>query len=394
MLLFVGLLFVLLSIYGYHVSKVVYSPYTVMSGVWGIVILLYIISAPAFYPIQGKFPYMILLWVVVFFFSSIFIDKMVRLYLCKNTMNGFVLNNKMWCLLLVIAIPVGLYSIYSSIQYASQNPELFFMALRSANTGEEENVENSLGILEYFCTSLLILYLVALTLKKGNKIQLWVLIIINVGLSIMTMAKSMFMQLFLVTIVILLSQHLIRKRHVLFSGIALAIIFVVISILRMADQSDDFQMKDFVDTYMFSGMVAFDTINIVPTEDGRYVFRFIYAIAHALNPTIPVSKPILEYTTISPTGDVTNVYTALFPVYSDYGWTGILFFSFFIGGFTGLLYAFACKYVPFMIVYANVVFFIVMEFMGDYWFINLSTFFQYVFFTMILFKPIKIKING
>lgn len=389
MLLIIGLIFIILSIYGYRVSHVVYSPYTIMAGLWGIIIILYLISAPSFYPVENKFPYMILLWVVSFFFSSLMAERGTSLYLKNKTISQYALNKRIWHILLAIVIPISLYSIYTSITYAFHNPELFFLMLRSANTGADENYESSLGILSYFCTSLIILYLVALALRNNKKI-LWLLFIMNVVFSITTMAKSLFMQIFITSMVLLLSSSRIKKKHILFSGAGLVVFFIVMTTFRMADQPDNFDMKLFFDSYLFSGMVALDHLNIVPTEDGRYVFRFFYAIAHAFNNSVPVTEPILDYVTISQTGSVTNVYTGLFPFYHDFGWVGLFLFSLLLGGLAGVIFSFACHFVPFMIIYANVAFFISMEFLGDFWLINFSTFLQYVIYTFLLFKPTRI----
>ena len=63
-ILFLGLFFLLLAYIGYKNSHSLFSPYTLVSGTWGVILVAYTISSPNFYPLENRFPIAIFIWVL------------------------------------------------------------------------------------------------------------------------------------------------------------------------------------------------------------------------------------------------------------------------------------------------------------------------------------------
>ena len=388
MLLILAILFLIFTIAGYSISRTLVSPYVLTSGVWTIILLAYLISSPSFYYVENRFVPAILIWVTFYGLSSLFTEKLFSSRLRKHK----IINEKIWKLLLVISVSVTLIACYTNIKEALTNPEFFFISLRSMNTGLDETIEKETTIWSYFLAAATILYLAELIRYPEKKKIFILLLLVNLLFSFVTMAKSMFAQLFFCTAIILAIQKRIKLKQMILPIAVLSFVMVIIQLLRTVPGSEDFSTAGFVDAYLFSGMIAFDHSNIHITGDGSHTFRLFYAIAHVFDDRISVVNPILEYATISNTGAITNVYTGLYPFYADYGMLGVFIFSIIYGSFAGFLYSHSRYSHPALILYSIFATFSLLLFFGDFFLTNLSLFLQYVFYSMILYSP-KLKIK-
>ena len=199
----------------------------------------------------------------------------------------------------------------------------------------------------------------------------------------------MFIQLLLVSFIIKFFSKKIKIKSIIFVFSGLLLLFYLIHSLR----ESDFEIMSYFQAYFFSGIVAFDNVPITINWEGDNVFRFFYAIAHAINPNIPVSEPIFDYCVISNAGHMTNVYTGLYPFYSDFGYAGIGVFSVLWGSLAGYLYKKAFVSIPFLLLYSILIVYVSLMFFGDFLCANFSLSLQYILFILLLFIPYKFKLE-
>ena len=89
----------------------------------------------------------------------------------------------------------------------------------------------------------------------------------------------------------------------------------------------------------------------------------------------------------------TNTYTVLYPFYKDFGTSGVLFFSVIYGSVYGYLYKKTVTGNKFaLIVYAMLLNYIILQFIGDFIFTNLSMEIQHLIFAILPF--LKFRYNG
>lgn len=373
---------------GYKSSDSYFSPYTLVSGTWGVILVLFTLSAPNFYPVVNRFPLAILIWVFGFYITSFAVNYNIR----KSNKKRQKINEKIWRILVTISVPLVIYSAYSSISNALSNPEKFFFMLRAMHNGLDDDIEKeSMGIAAYFLASIFILYLAEFIRYPEKKKLFYVLLSLNILFAAITVAKAQFIQIFIATIVILSFKKRIRIKKLVIPTLLLFAFFVILQNVRSANEVgdiDDSGIMGFFNSYLFGGIVAFDHTSFNITWDGRNVFRLFYAIAHVFNKNIPIADLILEYSQIGP-DSYTNVYTGLQPFYMDYGMAGIAVFSIIYGFFAGLLYSRASNNNAALIIYSILASHTVMFFMGDYVSAGLSLFFQYCFYAFILYIPTK-----
>ena len=385
-ILFLGIFFLLLAYIGYKNSHSLFSPYTLVSGAWGVILVAYTISSPNFYPLENRFPIAIFIWVLGFYVTSLFFSSKLK----ESKYRKQTINTKIWKILIAVSVPTVLYSAYSSINNALKNPEKFFFMLRAIHNGLDENVEGeSLGILAYFLASIFILYLAEYIRYPEKKKFFYVLLALNILFAALTVAKAQFVQIFIASFVVLSFKKKIRIKKLIIPTLLIFAFFVLLQNIRSDNDISDIgenSIKGFIDSYVFGGMVAFDHTTFNITWDGRNVFRLFYAIAHVFNKSVPVADIILDYSQIGPQ-NYTNVYTGLQPFYQDYGMMGIAVFSIVYGALAGFLFAKAKTNSPALIVYSILASHTIMFFMGEYLSASLSLFIQYAFYSYIIYLP-------
>ena len=387
MIVLLCILFFFLSIIGYRHNQDIFSPYTLGPIIWFVILLLYIFSSPTFYPIDIRFPLCVFLWVIFFTISSFVVSENLNFKYTKFN----AINERVWKILLSLSIFACLFGAYNAISVALSDIDTFFTTLRSINTGLDDNITiKSSGIFSYFYSALLVLYLAELTTRRHSKRFLYILLFLNLLFSFVTMAKTQFALLFICSIVVLYKQKKVKIRQLIIPLLLLLLFFVFLQILRSVDGFEgEFDIKRFFDIYLFSGMTAFDVVNISPGWDGKYTFRFFYAIGSVLGLDIPVADTILNYTLIDSMGTITNVYTGLFPFFADYGYFGVILFASINGALYGYLYKKSKANNAALIIYSILSSYYVLIFLGDFLYTNLSLFIQYVFYSLIIFYPKK-----
>ena len=382
MLIAVLILTVLMICIGWYTSKDMFSPYVAAPGVWAIAILIYYFLPNTFYSIKGNFPFVLSIWLIGFFISSIigdFFTTNASMISCLRKPNMTVLN--IYTIIVCICVPI-----YCGIivhQAFTEEPEKLFRYMRVMNTGQSEDIEMpKLGILTYTITLAYVMIFFGLLYFKSKTIKV-VIILLNILIAMVTMAKIAVLSILFSSLYLCFVKKYIKLRHMAYG----MIVFIGFSFLiqDLRHDLDDTETTNFLALYLSSSMVAFDYYALPCSSIffGEYTFRIFYAIGHVIGLTSAPSNTILEFVSIP---DTTNTYTCLYPFYTDFGILGVLIGSIIYGLFYGYLYK-KCKtggkYE--LILYAIFLTYILLGFFAELIFTNMSITLQYMFFALLPF---------
>lgn len=383
--IFVALFLFLLAYISFGWNNHLFAPAFISNVLWGTFVLLYNITDNGLYPLDEKFYLGLLLWSVLFTFAAWLVNQ--KSVVEKDFVpNRLVLN--IFFVIVVMVAPITMWKIY---QKAMEGPtDVLFFNLRQLSTNPEE-YDFSLGIFGYVYSLAAIALMGEFLANKGKiykNFKIIVLIILNAGLSILTVSRTAFFFILISLFIIYAFKNTVKIKHFFYVFAGIIILFVGMTFLK--DSFDDgVNISSSFFVYLFSGMTAFETLTPAPADYdfGANVFRIIYAIGKSLGfGTEPVSN-ILDYVSVP---EKTNVYTFLYPFYRDFGYLGILIFGFLYG----LLFQFIYKNARsskgfYLIFYSYLVSVLLFQFLGDTLVTNLSMSLQYLFFSILLFKRIK-----
>lgn len=382
MLIAVLILALIMTSIGWHLSHDIFSPYVAVPGVWAIAILIYYFLPNTFYPVHNKFPYTLAIWLVGFFISSITCE-----FLTPSASIASVLRQPSQKVLYIytaitcISIPIVCGIIIK--QALLENPENIFRYMRIMNTGIDENIEMpNLGILIYFVALAFIMLFYTLIYFK-SKTMIILITILNLIVATVTMAKTTFLSIMFSALYLCYVQGKIKIRHLVYGLLAFILLSFGVQSLRAV--GEDLETNSFLALYLSSSIVAFDyyTIPFSSEHLGMHTFRILYAIGHTLGITEPPTETILEFVSIP---DMTNTYTNMYPFYEDFGNIGVFVFSIVYGIFYGFLYKKSRTGGKIQLVlYAIFLTFVLMEFIGEFIFTNMSVTIQYIVFATLPF---------
>lgn len=367
---------------GWYLSRDLFAPYVAVSGVWSIAIVIYYVLPNTFYPISHDFPFVLSVWLVGFFVSSAVCDHFTpsaSLYAINRQPNRTVL--KAYVIITCLSMPVVCGAIVK--QAFLEDPENMFRYMRMMSTGQDENIEMpNLGILLYFVSLGFVMMFFSLLYFKSKKLKA-LIIFLNLLLAAVTMAKTSFLGIMFSSMYLCYNQKIIKIRHLLYGLLAFVALSFVIQSVRAV--GEEMETTNFLALYLSSSMVAFDYYAVPCSSHlfGMHTLRIVYAIGHALGITDAPADTILEFVSVP---DITNTYTNMYPFYEDFGIVGVFVFSVVYGMFYGYLYKKTRTGGKFeLMLYAIFLTFVMMEFIGEFIFTNLSTSLQYVFFAAIPF---------
>lgn len=380
-MIFVLILLLVMAIVGWHLSKDIFAPYVVAPGVWSVIILIYYLLPSELYPIRNDFPMALTVWSLGFFVSSCaaeyFTSGTSRLSVPK------IPNMKiLWVYVLITLTIVPVLCITVFVIALLEEPETMFNYLRIMNTGLDENIEApDFGPLVY-CISVAYVTLFFVMTYLNKKWIIYSVFFVNILYAFISMAKTNFLCVLFASLYLGYIRKIISKKQLLYGFLVFIIICFAVQIARLGD---DFSMLEFLSTYLSSSMVAFDYF-AEPSSSihfGENTFRLFYAIAYALGSGIQPVQTILEFVSVPIS---TNTYTCLYPFYTDFGFVGLFVFSAIYGIFFGFLYKKNKSNSNFaQILYAIFLTFLLLEFIGEFIFTNLSLNIQYVVLTFLPF---------
>ena len=367
---------------GWYLSHDVFSPYVAVPGVWSMAILIYYFLPNTFYAVTNDFPYVLSLWLVGFFASSVIAEHYTPVASQawrEREPSPMVL--RVYFVLSCFSIPAVCGAILW--QALTEDPENIFRYMRIMNTGLDENIEMpNVGILIYSVSLAFVLMFFSLLYFK-SKLAKFVVILLNVMLAVVTMAKTTFLSIMFSSLYLCYVQNIIKKRHLLYGLAVFVALSFVVQQLRSVDE--DVEANSFLALYLSSSIVAFDHFAVPCSSQffGMHTFRIFYAIGHAIGLTEPPADTVLAFVSVP---NMTNTYTNMYPFYEDFGYVGVLVFSIVYGLFYGYLYKKSRTGGKFqLILYAIFLTFVLMDFIGEFLFTNMSATLQYIFFAFLPF---------
>lgn len=383
-----------LVFYGWKISQDIFAPFVITPLVWAFVLFCFLVFPHNLYPIGEKFAGNLLVWVISFFLSSLVAyqrtsmtsEAAVQVMPNKKVINLYV---TLTIILMPIVIVVTIWTAFIN------DPVNMFRYLRVMNTGVDESIEApDLGILNYMVAMAYVTLFFTLLYVK-NKWILGTIIFLNLMLAFITMAKTTFLCVILSSLYVLYVKEIIKIRHITYGLLFFVLLSLTLQSLRAASSQDEVVAVDSFDffiLYILTPIPAFEhfALPFSAVHWGENTFRLFYAIFYALGSDIAPVKTILEFVYVPVE---TNTYTVLYPFYKDFGTFGVFFFSAVYGLFYGYLYKKTITGSKFaLIVYAMLLNYIILQFIGDFIFTNLSMEVQHVFFALLPF--LKFKYNG
>ena len=382
MLIAVLILALMMTVIGWYLSHDLFSPYVAVPGVWVVAILILYLLPNTFYPVRNEFPFVLTTWLTGFFVSSIACEHFTPCAsetAIKRQPNRVVLYT--YIVITCISIPVICALIIK--QAFIEDPENIFRYMRIMNTGMDEEIEMpNFGILIYFVALAFVMMFYSLIYFKSKTIK-FIIIFMNFMIAIVTMAKTTFLSIMFSSLYLYYAQGKIKIRHIAYGMLVFVSLSFIIQSLRAA--GEEIETTNFLALYLSSSIVAFDYY-ATPWESpmfGMRTFRIFYAIGHAIGLTEPPTEAILEFVSVP---NMTNTYTNMYPFYEDFGYWGVIIFSIIYGTFYGFLYKKSRTGGKMeLVLYAIFLTFVLMEFIGEFIFTNMSLTLQYIFFAVIPF---------
>lgn len=387
MLLLTFAILLLLTVGGYYLSRDLFSPFVLQPGVWSFILLVFQLLPHGFYPLTHDFLPALLLWNMGFLLTAYVIFYYTRpssLFSQEREPSSLLLNIYFGASVVFMPIVIGLTVWIAYVE----DPVNMFRYLRIMNTGVDEDIEApDLGVL-YYLVSMTYVLLFFMLLYVKRKWMIAVVLVLNLLFAFVTMAKTVFLSVIFPFLYIAYRNGKIKIRHFLYGLVGFVVLSFVLQSFRSASSQDNVEAVEatpFISLYLLSSMPAFDTYaeSASAREWGSHTFRLFYAIGHALGITEEPEKTILPFVGVP---ELTNTYTVLYPFYIDFGLLGVFFFSLCYGCAYGFLYK---KVVTggkmAEVLYAIALCFLILEFIGEFFFTNLSQEIQHVFFVVLPF---------
>lgn len=386
--------FFMISFIMYKINRKIINPLFIVPFLWANVLLLYNLVPHILYSLQNQFLIAIFLWVTCFTIGGLLINfSLERLAIFHNKYFNFKVFNLYYWIIIIFA-PVCVYLLV--VEALKVDIQYLFVMLRSFNTGSEKT-ETSFAVLGYIFNFTFAGLLLKIqnyeSANKGDKLKLNMLILMNVLLSIVTVARTSFLFLAISSFVVLYFKGKLTIKHYVVSIGSLVFLMVALTVIRSMISWQENEESSFVTTlsiYMFGGLPAFDTLSIDSNgQFGSHTFRFFYALLNAIGGNFEVKDTIYEYVNVP---IETNVYTVMCPFFKDFGYYGIVIFGFIYGFIFQMLFKLSLKnYKIIQLVFAYIFPMLLMQFFGEYLFSNLSVFFQILIYFSIPYC-FKIKI--
>ncbi len=392
MLFLIGLIFTILIAIDYKITRSFYSPGFLNGITWLSLIILYQLIPHHYNALNDKFPSAILLWVVIFNLCSLFSFLLTTKSVAVDSYNHKIFRIEIW-----LSVIGTLILAFNSIKIAAQNPAYFFIYLRSLSTGLDEGVkmEGVSAIWGYARSGMIVVYLIMLlNIEKYSKRTIWIMLLLNLLTVLVTMAKSQLFAILFASAIIMLYKDKIRIKHILTGGLLFLILCLTMQDVRSAE-SDEVNANGFFAAYILSGSAAFDKYDSTSQPSHINTLRFFYAVTNSLGLSDTEAPPtILPYQSISNRGDITNVYTMLYPYYTDYGYVGVAVFAIILGLIFGSVFKKSNTNNFFKIIYSLISVALVFAFFGEILMSNLSTYIQYLIFAWLPYYTRNIRFKS
>ena len=385
MLEIVSVSFIILVVIFYLLTKDIFHPSVIVSGLWATLLSLYIFTKHPLWDLSDNFSLAISLWVFPFTIMSYICSRVPirilhssRMYnvnvIFFNRLFPFVIVYNLLFLFLIIFYAGGL-NFYSIRQLLLQPSYPFLLdVLFYLNTFFSAYVLYGLINIENFAKKkivLLLLLLLVVSLFKSN--------------------KTSFLSFFVSVLFILKLKNKLKVLPVIFIIISLMTLLTLVSLNRADyDFKSDGGLLNFLYIYILSPLTAFDLL-----LNGEYVLdggtpgsgtlTFFYKVLNVFGADLKISE--LGGWVYVPLQ--TNVFTTMRGFYLDGGYMGIAIMGTILGTIWGFLYALqAIGHKVYVLFYALMISSLFFQSFGDYFFYTFSVTLQYYISSIIMSRGV------
>lgn len=380
-----SILFLLLA-FSVWITRDFFHPAVLVSGLWAILLFLYLFLDHPLWDLSEDFYVAVLLWVVPFvIFATIKHKKRVKVSDGLKTNN---INRDFYRLLYKYVFAYAVIFILAIVAYAGG---LNFSGIRVLLVGED--LPPFINILFYLNTFMTV-YVFYGILNPGliEKGKILVLVLLLLAISMLKANKTSFLAIFVGVLYLLKKRgQLSRKTFVLLSCVLGVLLFAVTSNRADYDFESESGLENFLYIYLLSPLTAFDAllnreVILQAGTFGESLFEFFYKVLNTFGANLKISELGTGINVPLPT----NVYTAMRGPYLDGGFLGIFIVSTVLACIWNKLYSLQRNNYPIYVVfYATMVSSLLFQSFGDYFFHSLSMTIQYFLFSIIVKKGVR-----
>jgi oligosaccharide repeat unit polymerase len=366
----------------------IFAPSVITSGIWFIVLLLYITVDNKLNPLTDKFLDAINIWIVLFCISSLFTQSLGRKKI--NRIEPSRLARNIFYYFSIITFPLVLLKAYYIISLGISSNWMADLRTGAIGGIKELSIEDANP---FYVVIWLVSYLIELYYySKDNRKRVFVLFFIYLVFAFVSMAKIHFLILILSTIYILYVKQYIRFKHLIVGFVLLLSVLQGIQILRSTSKTSEHTIKGTLELYLLSPQPAFETVKPNSSKQfGENTCRFFYAIKNKLG--MSEIKPVDTILKFVYVGVGTNTYTVLYPYYKDFGLMGIGIFAIIVGALSGFTYKRVMDgNIIYLIIYSLLLYEVIMQYGAEMFFTNLSLNLQRIIIAVLPFLITKYEL--
>ena len=357
-----------------------FSPWMLTTGVWAVILVMFLFSGHLLYPLVTRFYTCVALWVPILCATSI-----VTYYAFPNRNDSGIKEESMpvnrlffnfFFLISVVFTPLYVYGIYRVVSMFDAADMLYNLRIL-ANSDYKLPGE---GVLKYVNAVNQALFIIAMwRYPKISKAQFVCIILANILCAVAIMEKGALFFMLVVALFVLYEKGRVRLRSIVLSVLGVFFLFYGFNFLRNGSDVENVRsLTDFLSVYILSPSVAFEQVQEKLTDQfGSRTLAFFYAVLSKLGlGHYGVEQKVQEFVQVP---ILTNVYTVFQPFFQDFGYRGVAFFASVYGVFTGWLYR-QCRNggAVSRCLYAYVAMTLVLQFYQENLILSLSVLIQYV----------------
>lgn len=382
--MYIAIFILLMGICSYLYNRSIFHPAVVANGIWGTIILLYNNLNHPLWCLSDAFYIAILCWLLPFTLLSNFIGNIPIKHKTYKQFGNIRFYNKLMPFILVL----GFLSICGFIMYSKGSMQLIRLLLT------DQEFPFYIKIILYLSTFLIVYFLWGIiNIEHINKKSIVFLLVVLLIISIFKSNKTSFLSLFVsIAYIFYYKRNLSIKKIVISSAVLIVFLIIVSSSRADYDFESSSGLENYLYIYLFSPLTAFDLllnqeINLGVPATGESILIFFYKIFNVFGANI-------DFSTLGVWVDVplpTNVYTVMRIFFLEGGFVGILIGSVIMGIIWGVLFRMQKTRNPIIAVfYATMLPSLFFQSFGDYFFYSFSMTLQYLLFSIIIGRGIKL----
>lgn len=386
-----GIYLIVVLIISYKITKDVFHPAVIVSGLWGTLVNMYIYTDHPLYPLSDRFCLALFLWVSPFVLITILLSFFTKVKTDNSTYYSF--REELFLKLYPFSIFASIIFILSFLYYYGVN----FIDIRNFLV-EDAGTQPLFLKIQFYLNTFVIVYTFYALLNNNpkSKKKVLFLVIIVMLVSVFKSNKTSFLTLFVGFLFIYKFRNgKLPLKYLTIASISLVAVLAFLTVNRgdldASAQSDS--VFNFLYIYLLSPLTAFDLLlnsnAIIETGDtGTASFPFLFTFLNKLGGHFEMT----ELGTWVQVPLPTNVFTAMRGCYLDGGMNGIFMMSCVQGLVWGSIYSVQKSgNLTYKLFYASIAGFLFFQSFGDYLLNSFSVVLQCLFFSIILTKKIKFK---